>query len=198
MQFVIKNPDPIKKELWPEESVYKLTSGFTFDRAALKDGVDTLEKGALLALDFSAHTAKLVKTAKLNADATDSATNYQILKNHQLKVGEYLAVTKGGAAYAITTINTSNEGYDVITLGTTLGVALTADDGIVFFESSAEGADVAAEKNVANGILMHDQKLEEHNAINAAAQIFEIIEAKLPYAVHSLNKESLGARFLFV
>jgi len=198
MQFVLKNTDPIKKELWPEESVYKLTSGFTFDRSVLKDGVDTLEKGALLALDFSARTAKLVKTAKLNADVTDSATDYPVLKNHQLKVGAYLAVTKGGAAYAITAINTSNEGYDVITLGTTLGVALTAADGVVLFESSATGADVAAEKNVANGILMHDQKLEEYNSVNAAAQIFEIIEAKLPYAVHDLNKTSLGARFLFV
>ncbi|MBR8535394.1 hypothetical protein KDU71_07465 [Carboxylicivirga sediminis] len=198
MQFVIKNPDPIKKELWPEESVYKLTGGFTFDRSVLKDGVDMLEKGALFAADYANKTAKLVKTAKLHANATNAATDYQVGKNHQFKVGEYFAATKGGAAYAITAVDTSNAAYDVITLGTTLGVALTAADDVVFFESSAEGADVAAEKNVANTVLIHDQKLEEHNAINLAARIFEIIESKLPYAVHALNKTSLGDRFLFV
>ncbi len=192
MQFVIKNPDSIKKELWPEESVYKLTSGFTFDKAQLKSGIELIEKGALLALNFTDHSAKLY------ADATDTATDYQVGKNHQFKVGEYFAATKGAAAYTITAVNTSNAAYDVISLGTTLGVALAAADDVVFFESSAEGADVADEKNVANGILIHDQKLEMYNSVNAAAQIFEIEEAKLPYPIHDLNKQSLGDMFLFI
>ena len=195
MQFKISGKDPVTKVLWPEESVYKATGGFTLDKTNLKDGTDFLEKGSLMAVDFTTRSAKLVKTAKVHADAAVEAKQYPVKKKHHFKVGDILAKNKGGAAYAITEIITSNADYDLLVLGTTIG-AVTAGD--VLFQSSATGADAAAEANVANSILIHDTSLEEYTTVNVGLQIFEIIESNLPYAVTSYNKESLTSRFLFV
>lgn len=195
MQFKISGKDPVTKVLWPEESVYKATGGFTLDKTNLKDGTDFLEKGSLMAVDFTTRSAKLVKTAKVHADAAADALQYPVKKNHHFKVGNILAKTKGGAANAITEIITSNADYDLLVLETTIG-AVTAGD--VLFQSSATGADAAAEANVANSILIHDTSLEEYTTVNVGLQIFEIIESNLPYAVTSYNKESLTSRFLFV
>ncbi|WP_448104733.1 hypothetical protein [Pedobacter panaciterrae] len=78
----------------------------------------------------------VVVTAKLTADATNTATTYQVTKGHNFKVGKFLASDTGAKAYAITDVNTSNANYDVLTVGTTLGVALTA--GAVLIEAVAE------------------------------------------------------------
>lgn len=80
----------------------------------------------------------VVKTAVLSANATNTATDYQVKKGHNLKVGDFFASKTGAKAYVITTINTENANYDVVTLGTTLGVALTA--GAVLIQALAESA----------------------------------------------------------
>lgn len=70
----------------------------------------------------------LLVAAVLFADVAADATTYKVKKNSQFKVGQF--VTSGDVAdakaYAITTIDRSNPGYDEITVGTTLGVALVA------------------------------------------------------------------------
>lgn len=72
----------------------------------------------------------VVKTASLQANATNVATQYNVLKGHFYKVGDVIAAVVGGKASGITAIDTSNALYDVITVGATLGVALTAGDGL--------------------------------------------------------------------
>jgi hypothetical protein len=199
MQFKIKGKDPVTKVLWPEESVYKATGGFTLDKTNLKDGTDYLEKGALMAADFKTRKAKLVKTAVVHEAAGETATSIKVEKkgkSHHFKKGDNIAKTVGGAAYAISNIDTSNSEYDVIKVGTTLGETLAVGD--VLFESSATGVDAATEANVANAILIHDAEIEEQTTVNVGLQIFEIIEANLPYGVTAKNKESLTSRFHFV
>lgn len=196
MQFKISGKDPINKVLWPEESVYKATGGFSLDKTNLKEGSDFLEKGALMAVNFTTRVAKLVKTAVVNAIATSSATAIQVKKSHHLKIGDIVGRTVGGTAYAITAIGTTNAAYDTITVATTLGVALAVGD--VLFQSSEAGATAAVESNVANSILIHDSHLEESTTLNVGLSIFEIQEANLPYGVTAANKASLTSRFLFV
>lgn len=73
---------------------------------------------------------RVLKTAKLTADATNTATTYDVAKGHGFKVGEFIASATGAKAYAITAIDTSNADHDTLTVGTTLGVALTAGAGL--------------------------------------------------------------------
>ncbi len=78
----------------------------------------------------------VVKTAKMQAVATDAAVTYKVLKGHNFKVGDFLAAKTGGKAYAITAIDTSEADYDTLTVGTTLGIALVAGD--VLIEAAAQ------------------------------------------------------------
>ena len=84
----------------------------------------------------------VIKTAKATASATNTATDYQVAKGHNFKVGDFLAVKPGAKAYAITAIDTTNTGYDVLTVGTTLGLAVS--NGAVLIQALAESASTSS------------------------------------------------------
>jgi hypothetical protein len=195
MEFKISGKDPVVKVLWPEESVYKLTGGFTLDKSNLKDGTDYLDKGSMLAVDFTARTATFVKTARVMEAAAADAVVYKVDKNHQFKVGDFFALVESGKAEGISAIDTSNASFDALTLDATIGAA---NEGDIAFEAAGQSADASAQKNMAKVMLIHDVQLQEHTTVNAAIQIFEIIEKNLPYPVAAVNKESLTTRFHFV
>jgi hypothetical protein len=196
MQFKISGKDPVRKVLWPEESVYKATGGFTLVKADLPDGADFLPKGTLMSVNFATRDAKVVKTAIIHEAAADNATSYKVEKNHLLKVGDILTSALDGAARAISAINKTSSAYDEITVTATLGIAVPA--GAILIEAAEAGTSGSAEKNVANSILIHDTELQETTTLNVGLQIFEIIEANLPFGVSAVNKESLTSRFHFV
>lgn len=104
-----------------------------------------------------------LSTAVLNASVTlaggSEAQDYKVKKGHFLVVGEYVGATVGGAAYAISAIDTSNADYDIITLATTLGAL---DAGTVLFKSSATGATNAALHVTPNGLLLDYVKIEDN------------------------------------
>ena len=76
------------------------------------------------------------KTAKIVTDAANNATTYDVAKGHHFKVGDYFA-TEGANGQQITAIDkTTNTDKDVITVGTTLGVAITAASVTVAFQST--------------------------------------------------------------
>jgi len=112
------------------------TGGYILGIDDLGEGIgDELPGGALLAPDSNG-VGRLVKTAALHADATDSATTYQVEKGHAFKVGQVVVNTAlDGAAVAIDAIDTTNADYDVITVSATIGVALVA--GKLLIEASA-------------------------------------------------------------
>lgn len=72
----------------------------------------------------------VIKTAKVYTAATNTDTTYQVYKGHGFKVGDFIAALTGAKSYAITAIDKSNASYDVLTVGTTLGVAITQYAGI--------------------------------------------------------------------
>lgn len=77
-----------------------------------------------------------IKVAKLYTAANNTATTYQVYKGHGFKVGDFLAALTGAKAYAITAIDTTNATHDVLTVGTTLGVAVAQYAGL--FQALAE------------------------------------------------------------
>ncbi len=81
----------------------------------------------------------VVKTAKAQADATNTDTGYKVVKGHNFKVGDFLSTGTGHKAYAITAIDTTNASYDTITVGTTLAVAVTAGDKFIQAAAQATG-----------------------------------------------------------
>lgn len=93
----------------------------------------------------------VVKTAKAQANAANNAVAYKVLKGHNFKVGDFLTTAAGKKAYAISAITTTNADYDTLTVGTTLGVAVTAGD--VLIQATAEAADdTSTQKYAAIGL----------------------------------------------
>ena len=84
--------------------------------------------------------------------ATAAATAYKVKKNHQLVVGNPVTSkdAEGVKAFNIVSIDTSNEEYDVVTVGTTLGVELPAGASLIVAkaEDSNGGASVLPYKVV--------------------------------------------------
>lgn len=73
------------------------------------------------------------KTAQIVAEATATATSYDVAKGHHFKVGDRFA-TANCNGQVITEIDKTDAAKDVIKVGTTLGAVITA--GTCAFESS--------------------------------------------------------------
>lgn len=148
-----RTPSGASIPVWMRDKALELASGgFVVSNTGLAIG-QVVPAGTPLVFDEAARTATLMSAAKIHANASNSATAYQVEKGHNLKVGDYLAVAPGGAAYPITVIDTSNSAYDTVTVGTTLGVAVTA--GQFAFGSTATGASAAALPAI-NGLLYEE------------------------------------------
>lgn len=150
---------------------FSLESGFTIQNPPLAPAV--LPVATPIAVDETARTANICYRFEVYEDATNTATEIKIKKDsvkygNLAKVGMVLmkqpsAVDGTGSAYAITAINTDNADYDVITLGTTLGVTLTAGDLLAAADSA--GASGKKLKYVANyvsyaSVYVHDDELK--------------------------------------
>lgn len=149
---------------------------------------EILPAGTPMYVDESARTATPLKTAVAQANATNSATDIKVLKGHFLAVGDFLAKTVGSKAYAITAITTTETDYDTVSIGTTLGAAITAGD--VLFVSSAEGASAAALNVTPNGLLYQSVKIESNTAC-AVAYKGAIYERRVTQGIPSAVKSVL-------
>ena len=154
--------------------------GFALDNDKLIAG-GIVPAGSVFGYDESTRKATLLKVAQLHANAADDATTYQVKKGHHFKVGDKIGAVIGGKAYAITAIDTTtNATHDVITVGTTLGVALTAADGVVLFESSATGATACALAVTPKGLLYQDVDKVEANVTVAVIIRGTVYERRIP------------------
>lgn len=171
--------------------------GFLLVTTGLTEGA-IITAGTPLVYDETARTATILPSGTMYADAGGTATDYQVLKGHTLKVGEYLASgATGGKAYAITEIDTTNDAYDVITVGTTIG-AVTA--GTLVYASTATGATSSALPAI-NGRSYDEVKVEGGATISAvirgtvyarrvptSAAIETALKTNGAYIIHSLSK----------
>lgn len=156
--------------------------GFSLDTTGLildAPGAESvIPAGSPIAFDESTRVAKLLKTAKVYENATNTATAIKVYKGHQLKAGDYVGAVVGGKAYDIT-IDTSNADYDVVTVSTTLGVALTADTSYLF-QSSATGATAAALKVSPTGLLWSDAKVAVGESVSVVIR-GTVYARRVPY-----------------
>jgi len=129
------------------------TGGFSLVNTGLVAG-DIIPAGTPVLCSETARTATVCKTAIAQANATNVATGYRVNKGHKFAVGDKFAIAVGGAAYAIASITTTQSAYDTITVGTTLGIAVTAGD--VYFEATGEVDTACTLKNTPNGLLEND------------------------------------------
>jgi len=95
------------------------------------------------------------KTATMQADATNTATDYPVEKGHNFKVGDFITTGLLKKAYAITAITTTETDYDTLTVGTTLGVAIS-DGDIIIQATSATGSNASAYKYTPLGLVGQD------------------------------------------
>jgi hypothetical protein len=160
--------------------------GFSLDITGLTEG-GVLPGGSLVSYDESTRVAKVIKTATVQANAANNAVNIRVAKGHLFKVGDNVSRVIGGAAYPITAISTTDPGYDQITVGTTLGVALTAGDGL--FQSTASGATASATLAL-RGLTKEDYPIESHTDI--AVVIRGTVYARRIPAVAAELRDKLG------
>ncbi len=170
--------------------------GFVLDDSTLTAGA-TVKAGHPLGYDESTRKAKVVKLFSVFENASNSATDIKVYKGHHGKVGDYVAKTVGSAAYAITAIDTSNAAYDVITVGTTLGSALTAGTDVLF-QSSATGASAAAYSVTAKGLLYEDTDVAAGVSVSVVIRgtVYErrvpavpaAVKTAMPHIIYSSSK----------
>lgn len=117
-----------------QHRVADIPGGVTVSVADL--GGTAVYEGTPIGLSASDGMFHVAKTALIVSDATNVATTYDVAKGHHFKVGDRFA-TEGANGQLITAIDkTTNADKDVITVGTTLGVAITAAAKVVAFEST--------------------------------------------------------------
>lgn len=114
--------------------VADVPNGVTVSVADLGGAV--LLEGTPLAYAAADSMYHVCKTALILTDAANDATTYDVAKGHHFKVGDKFG-TEGANGQAITAIDkTTNTDKDVITVGTTLGVAITAASKTVAYETA--------------------------------------------------------------
>lgn len=106
--------------------------GVSIALADLRTDVGVVPPGAFIGIDADGK-GHVLKSAALLEAAANNAVVYRIPKTHQFKVSLFVtSKDKAGVkAYAITAIDKTNADYDLITVGTTLGVALAVGDSLV-------------------------------------------------------------------
>src|SRR5574343_1375843 len=154
------------------KDIQLVQGGFLLNVTGLTIGAE-VSAGVPLIYDEATRVATIMHTAKAYANATSTATTYQVEKGHTMQVGDNLASgNTGGKAYPITAIVTTNELYDEITVGTTIG-AVTAGD--TFYASTATGATASALPAI-NSRLYED--LVVKNGISVSAVIRGTVYAR--------------------
>lgn len=160
------------------------TGGFILDDAGVTTG-STVKAGTVIGFDEATRKAKVAKMATMQAAATNTATAYQVLKGHNLKVNDTINAA-GGTARAITTIVTTDPGFDTINVGTTIGVAVAAGDALYVDDygySSPKGLlyfDIEAGTNTELAVVLRGTAYE--NRINSVPAV---VKNKLPNIIFS-------------
>lgn len=97
-------------------------------------GSDFLAEGTVISEPTNG-ICHVVKTAVVAAAVTDTGKTLTVNKGHQFKVGDFVLLTEGDKATAITAIDTTGKETDKITLKAALG---TIDLGGTIAEAAAE------------------------------------------------------------
>lgn len=130
----------------------------------------------------------VVKTAKMQAAAASTDTDYKVLKGHNFKVGDYLAY--GAKGYAITAIDQSNADYDKLTVGTTLGAVAVNE---ILFEGNKSASSGVTFKYTPEALVGETfDVIENDNHTPAAVVRGSVVEANIGAPINAAIKTSLS------
>ena len=155
--------------------------GYDLDTASLPTGMRWFPKGAVLAFDATTGKAKMVKTAKVYANAAANATSLKIVDNGIFAVGDKIAGS---------TISAISVADGVATL-TVSALAAKADKDTIVADDGAKGTLLGL--NYANV----DLRDNDYPSVTPTLQAYEIEEDSLPYPVNDDIKKGLGDRHQF-
>jgi hypothetical protein len=171
--------------IWQSKNTQVAQGGFTLDDATLAVGT-IVPAGTPIGFDEATRLAKPLKSGVAQANATNTATAYKVLKGHLLKVGMTI-IAGAGTGRSITEIDTTDPAFDLLTVGTTIGVAVTAGDPIyvadlgftpkgLLYESVVIGANGLAEATVVLRGTVYARRIVPVSAV---------VRAKLPLIIFS-------------
>ena len=193
--------------VYPEvfQKVLETNLGANLDIDELPSAIEEVRQGQLLSAKDTSGQVHVVKTAKLYADALVDAVTYQVEKGHFFKVGDIIATKEVDdcLAYAITAIDTTtNTTHDVITVGTSLGVVMTAADGVYLIQAAAEDTAGGAftVKYPVDTIMKETQVIPttDNPNINVSGVIQgSAYEGRLPFEITADQKSTLAGRIYF-
>jgi len=129
---IIEGAEP--RKLAFATKIEDIIGGVALDTSSYSEG-DFIPSGSIIGKGSNG-LYKVLKTGKLFASASNSDTKYKLHKDHNLKVGEYMASAVQAKAYAIVSIDTSDAEFDEIELSASLGVSLNT--GATVFQASGE------------------------------------------------------------
>lgn len=175
------------------EQVYEdIPGGGIVDPDDFKSTTTVMPEGTLLGKDSNG-IYHIFKTAELYENEANTEVAYKVLKNHEFVVGDFLmaAIDTGSACYAITAINTSNANYDVLTVGTTLGLAMLDGDMLVQGTSEQASAGAGVYKYEPVAIAMNAVDLTKDNLGCGLLVRGTVNQSLLPYGVDTKIKAYL-------
>lgn len=181
------NPMDVLKELCRFDTVYRLSGGFNFEDTNVPNGTMLMPLVPLY-VDLKTRKASAVKNVKV-LEKVSTGTKIKIAKGSLAYKGMHLGDGTNGAT--VSSINTSNEKYDELTMS----AALAAEADTVLFEASA--ADGTTPKATANFLNYAVTKVEPGATVTAIGRAYEVRESKLYVPISEKDKESLTSRFLF-
>ncbi|MDD3907354.1 MAG: hypothetical protein PHF34_03975 [Bacteroidales bacterium] len=141
--------------------------------AGIPEGVD-VPQGTLLDVDLQTREASIVKNALVVAGGTTSAP--RVAKGHFFKAGDFVFVT--GDAVAVSSVDTTNADYDVLTLS---GACTGATAGNYLEQAKASGAspELAHIPNLISSEWLYD--FHDGNTISCVAEIFSDVDTSVFY-----------------
>lgn len=177
-----------------ESILEDVTGGGTIARADVKAVVDELPPLVVVGKDANG-LYHVVKTAKMQAAAGATATDYPVLKGHLFVVGD--VVTPSGLAKVAATIiaiDKTNADKDTITVDATLTAA--AKDSILVLANAAAAAGSAAYKYTPEAITMNKVNTTVANQQSGLLANGTVIESVMPYPIDATIKAKLNIRFV--
>lgn len=172
----------IKEGAWWEEHCIRRQGGYDLDKSNLPTDFRWLAKGTVLKFDKDTGKAKLLKSAKLAADAATGATEIKVEDTGILKVGDTLG---GNAITAIT----KADGVATLTVGAT-SAELKAGDVISEYDKDTD---------ILLGLAYETNDLRDNDNpfVTPTLEAVEIEKDSLPIPVNDdiiegLNKPGYG------
>lgn len=184
-------PDYKPEEFYRVETGVRKSGPWKLDITNLVVG-STLPTFTPIQADVKARTIVPVRNMKV-VEAYTTGTTIKVAKGSLAYVGMFIGSGTKGAK--VTSINTTNKDYDVLTIDVAFGEDIAKD--AVIFEATAAGG--TKKKNVANFVLYAPMKVDNDGPVlcTLLMQAYEVKEDKLPLPFHEQDKVGLTSRFQF-